>query len=52
LVCLYSAVVSDSEVRRYGPNSWKRPKVDGAPGPPLYQIESGLDCHAGAIAQM
>eukprot|EP00965_Chrysotila_dentata_P238196 6202352-Pleurochrysis_carterae.AAC.3 len=30
----------ESAVSRYGPNSWKRPKVDGAPGPPLYLLKA------------
>mmetsp|Transcript_27634 Transcript_27634/g.88713 ORF Transcript_27634/g.88713 Transcript_27634/m.88713 type:complete len:234 (+) Transcript_27634:188-889(+) len=52
LVARNSAVRVESEVSRNGPNSWKSPNVDGAPGPPLYQIESGFSFQSGAIAQM
>ena len=51
-VALYSSVKYESAVSKNGPNSWNRPKVDGAPGPPLYQIESGICFQLGASAQM
>eukprot|EP00962_Isochrysis_galbana_P053189 scaffold24646_cov129-Isochrysis_galbana.AAC.16 len=47
-----ASVRKESEVSRNGPNSWNRPNVDGAPGPPLYQMVRGIFCQSGAIAQM
>ena len=36
---LWYAASSDRSVRRSGPHSWKRPKSEDAPGPPLYLTE-------------
>lgn len=47
-----NAASYEASERRNGPNSWKRPYVDGAPGPPLYQIVTGMSFQLGAIAQM